>query len=127
MKQKDAIKAYLSARKLNIQDASPKNAKVFFELMQALQPTWDFQVQEERKVFAKHPNFDPMSKTIKMEGEHDKNAVTSELKEIDTELSDIGNVESTIDFAKRTINVGNENFKLSGEDYANLEQFLDFE
>ena len=128
--QSKAIKAYLSARKLNSQDVSPKLAKTIFELFRALQPVWDFQAQEERKIFDKHPNADVLSGSMKIQDPDNPQSIEDAIKELsqlNEELKELGEVETSVDFKKLKINVSNENLKFSGEDIANLEPFVEFE
>ena len=130
MKQKDAVNAYISAKKLNSLDVTPMTAQTIFELFRALQPAWDFQLQEEQKIFAKHPKLDVGTLSIKMENPDDleeKANAEKEITEINQELKDLANVETVINFQKRNINaMFDKNIKVSGEDIANLDPFITF-
>lgn len=129
MKQAEAIKAFISIKKLNSQDVSPRVAQNIFRLYKELQSVYDFQIQEEQKIFKKHPNFDVSIGGIKMNNSNDpveKEQSSKEILEINNELKELGNTNTVVNFEKITINTMHEDIKLSGEDIANLEPFIMF-
>lgn len=128
VKQKEAIKAYKVFQKLNNQETSGAIALRIFKAMNALQSAWDFQLQEERKIFERHPNFDPSTGSISLKDkEIEEQEAVDELKAIDNELSEIANIDTDVDFEPFTISLDFESLKLSGQDIKNLSGFVDFE
>lgn len=127
MKQGEAIKAYKSAIYLNQQKLSGSMAKKVFLLTKALQPVWDFQVQEEDKIFADHPMYDPSINGIRMPDDpEEKKKAILEVEQINKELKVIGEVDSDVEFEKFDFDLSAEQIKLSGEDIGNLGPFINF-
>lgn len=57
--QRDLANAYIPATKLNNQMLPCNIAKKVFLLVEKLQPVWNFQLQEEKKIFEAHPLYNP--------------------------------------------------------------------
>ena len=131
IKQNEAVKAYKSLQDLNhVKISSWKAAKQIYELFKKFKPAYDFQVQEEQKIFFLHPDFDMSIGGIKLtdDKEQHKKAI-AETKQIEKELDDLGNLDFEIeDFdSPIEINLGDEPYlKLSGEDIGNLEKLINF-
>lgn len=128
MKQSEAMKAYKSLQFLNQQKLSGQTAKKVFLLWKALQPAWDFQLQEEEKLFNAHPMYDPEINGIKI-SENDpeeKKKAMEEVKQINKELKDIADLDCEVEFEKFDFDLSKENVKLSGEDIGNLDHFINF-
>ncbi len=130
-KQNDIIKAYKSAVYLNQQKfSSGKIAKKIYELVTKLKPTYDFQLQEEQKLFDMHPNFDIRNGIMKIMNPNDENEIEQakkEAKEIEKELSDLSDLDVDLDFNLFDIDLEiTPELKISGEDIGNLEKFINF-
>lgn len=130
-KQNDIIKAYKSAIYLNQQKfSSGKIAKKIYELVTKLKPTYDFQLQEEQKLFDAHPNFDIRNGIMKIINPNDENEIEKakkEAKEIEKELSDLSDLDVDLDFDIFDIDLEiTPELKISGEDIGNLEKFINF-
>ena len=129
IKQNIAMKAYVSVKDLNQQKlSSGKVAKQVYELTNTLKPAYDFQIQEEQKIYASHPDFDPSIGGIRLENKTDeeKKLATENIKKIDTELKDLANVDFEIDFEKFDFDLAQNSVRISGEDIGNLDMFINF-
>ena len=131
VKQGAIVKAYKSAMDLNKQKiSSGKIAKQIYELVNKLKPTYDFQLQEEEKIFEEHPNFDIRIGGIRIMNQNDpieKQQANSEAKEIEKELNDLSNLDVDLDFDIFDIDLEIiPDLKISGEDIGNLEGFINF-
>ena len=129
IKQNIAMKAYVSVKDLNQQKlSSGKVAKQVYELTNKLKPAYDFQIQEEQKIYASHPDFDPSIGGIRLENKTDeeKKLATENIKKIDTELKDLANVDFEIDFEKFDFDLAQNSVRISGEDIGNLDMFINF-
>lgn len=131
MKQKDLVEAYIAAKKLNEQTLkSGKIAKKIFELTSGLKRFFDFQVQEENKIFAEHPKYDlelggiPLgdnpSEEVKKQAEEELNVISNKLKELN-------GLESEFEFESFTISLDSVNLTISGKDIGTLSPFITFE
>lgn len=130
MTQFEAVKAYMSLRTLNAQRTSGRVAKKIFDLMNKLKPLWEFQTQEEQKLFEKYPFLDPQTMRLNL-GDSEMDAdeklqLTKEIKQAFDELSGAELDEKEFEPYKFEIDLENEDLKLSGEDIANLSPFVTF-
>ncbi len=126
--QKDAVQAYLAVKKLNEQDTSIKTAKKVFDLFTKLRKAWDFQVQEELKLYERYPEIDPISHGIKFKSVPEREKALEIINKFNADADEIGNVEFEIEFEPFTINSDNEaGIKLSGSDISKLSAFISFE
>ena len=129
MKQSDAVKAYVSAVELNKQRLSGSIANKIFKLVNALQPCWDFQIQEEEKIFKEHPFVDPKLGICLAEdaSEDERVKASLEMKSVNESLRSLSEIEiEPIEFESFTIDLEQENIKLSGEDIGRLKDFINF-
>lgn len=129
IKQYEAVKAYRSISELNKQKlSSGRIAKQIYDLTSKLQPAFDFQVQEERKIYGEHPEFDFALNGIKLEGktEEEKKASINEIKQIEKELKDLSELDFDIESDIFDINLDENRIEISGEDIGNLEKFINF-
>lgn len=131
VKQGVIVKAYKSAIDLNKQKiSSGKIAKKIYELVNKLKPTYEFQLQEEEKIFEAHPNFDIRIGGIRIMNQNDpieKEQANSEAKEIEKELNGLSNLDVDLDFDIFDIDLeAIPDLKISGEDIGNLESFINF-
>lgn len=131
IKQSEAIKAFRSIRDLNCQKMpSGKLAKQVYELYTKLKPAYDFQVQEEQKIYIDHPEFDPSIGGISLKGKtpEEKQKAIEEAKAIDNELQELSDLDFELDYDERfTIDLDKiPSVQFSGEDIGNLEKFINF-
>lgn len=129
IKQLEAMKAYQSINDLNKQKlSSGKLAKQVYDLSSKLKSTFDFQIQEEQKIYNDHPEFDPTIGGIRLEGKsiEERKQYAEEIKQIDKELRELAELDVEIDFEPFEFNLEANNVKISGEDIGNLEKFINF-
>ena len=129
IKQSEAMKAYRSISDLNKQKlSSGKLAKQVYDLSSKLRSAYDFQVQEEEKIYKLHPEFDPMVGGIRLEGKSDEERLKSaeEIKQIDKELKELSELDFEIDFKPFDFDSEANSVKISGEDIGNLKLFVNF-
>lgn len=130
MTQNEVVKAYLAAKRLNSQPFPGQTAMKIFMLVKKLQPTIDFQIQEENKIWAKYPDFIPELNGCRTTGssKEEINKATSIAKAVDDELTKLGNLEvSDLNIEPFSI-TENElaNIQISGEDIGYLMPFISF-
>ena len=125
IKQRDAVKAYQALKKLNSQETSGSIALKIFNTMNKLQSMFDFQIQEERKILEKHPQFNPVEGKIKIEN-GDQEAAIAELKAIDDEFGKLASIENDVDIESFVINTNAESIKISGDDIKALDGIVEF-
>jgi len=128
MKQKEAVQAYLSAKKLNEQETSAKTALKVFNLFTKLRKAWDFQVQEELKLFERYPEVDREKHGIKYSTKEEFEKAESIIKKFNEEADELADLDFEIDFEPFVIKLDVETgIKLSGADIGNLSEFIKFE
>ena len=131
MKQKDLLKAYASAKYLNQQRLSDVSAaKKIYQLMTKLQPSLDFQIQEEQKIYDSHPDYSPELNGCRIPENatsEEKARLTQEVKEVGEALKALNETEcDPIDFEKFVFDCEKNKISISGEDIGNLESFIEF-
>ena len=130
MTQIEAVKAYAAAKALNQQTLTGFIAKKIFTLTQKLQPCWDFEMQEEKKIYEKYPTYDP-NKGVCRARDRSEEAIkeaSEEAEAVSKDLKELQELEiEPINFEKFTILLENENIKISGEEIGSLAPFIDFE
>ena len=129
IKQSEAMKAYQSVNDLNKQKlSSGKLAKQVYDLSSKLKSAFDFQIQEEQKIYNDHPEFDPTIGGIRLEGKsnEERKQCAEEIKQIDKELRELSELDFEIDFEPFDFSLEANNVKISGEDIGNLEKFINF-
>lgn len=128
MKQGEAVRAYKSLVDLNKQKLSSGIlARKVFLLLKALQTAWDFQIQEEQKVFDSHPIYDPSVNGVKLPKEEPaRSEALAEANAINEELRKIDDMDVDIEFEKFDFDLNKESIQISGEDIGNLESFINF-
>ena len=131
MTQAEVVRAYIAAKKLNTQPFPGQTAKKIFMLVRTLQPYMDFQVQEEEKILAKYPDFDPIQNGCKTKDFSQEGIAkaTEIAKAVNAEAKKLGDLEITdLKFEHFSISEAEqENIKISGEDIGILEPFITFE
>jgi len=130
MTQNEVVKAYLAAKRLNSQPFPGQTAMKIFMLVKKLQPTIDFQIQEENKIWAKYPDFVPELNGCRTTGssKEEIDKAKSIAKAVDNELTQLGNLEVS-DLNIETFSISeNElaNIQISGEDIGYLMPFISF-
>lgn len=129
--QKDGMRAYKALGKLMNEALNLHTAKKVFDMHAKLQPIWDFQMNEERKILDRHPNVDPVtaSVTYNENDEETKNARIKELSSFDKELDALGAIEHPeIEIERIVIHMNDEPFiKITGNDIKALQGFVEFE
>lgn len=131
IKQTEAVKAYQSLKDLNKQKlSSGKLAKQIYDLTAKLKSAYDFQVQEEQKIFELHPDFDPIVGGIRLDGKTDeeKAIASEEIKTMNRELESISDLDFELeDYEPFELKFDSEpDLKISGEDIGNLEKLIKF-
>lgn len=129
MKQGQCIQAYKALSKIMMQDTSLPISKKVFDLHEKLRPIWDFQVNEETKIAARHPNVDPVSASVRYptnDKEAEKKAL-AELEAFEKDIRDLSEMEPAIKTEPFTIYMDQENLRISGNDIKALTGLINFE
>lgn len=129
MRQGQCIQAYKALSKIMAQDTTLTISKKVFDLQRELQPAWDFQINEEQKIAARHPDVDPVSASVKYKTD-DKEAeekALAELAAFEKELKDLADLDRDLVIEPFTIYMNQENIRLSGNDIKALTGFINFE
>lgn len=126
IKQSEATKAYKALKKLNFQEVSCATAYNIFTMLSDLQPLWDFQIQEERKIIEKHPKLDLVTGTIKMENDSEKESAIKEAEEIGKEFEALRDMEQEVNLIPFEIDTTQESLKISADDIKALQGFVTF-
>lgn len=129
LKQGDIIRACKSLDKIMGQDTSLAVSKKTFEMRDKFQSAWNFQVGEENKIAARHPNVDPVKASVKFSSsdEEEKEARLAELDSFVKEMEELGNMEQEIDVEPFSISVSQENIKMAGKDIKALQGLITFD
>ena len=131
MTQIEVVRAYFAAKRLNAQPFPGQTAMKIFMLVKKLQPTVDFQIQEENKILAKYPSFDPIQNGCKTDDLSKEGIAkaTEIVKAVNDELNALGKIEVTdLKIEPFTISESElEAIKISGEDIGDLSPFITFE
>lgn len=129
MKQADIIKACIALDKIMRQDTSLAVSRKVFDMRNKLQNAWNFQVSEESKIAARHPNVDPVKSSVQysINNEEEKEARIQELNSYVKEMEELGNMEQDIDVEPFSISVSQEDIKMAGNDIKALQGFITFE
>ena len=128
MKQSKCVQAYKALLKIMNQDTSLPTARKVFELSRKLQPAWEFQLNEERKIFERHPDIDPSNGSVTYEtgNKEQEEKMLNELNDFDKEMKELGDMEQTIE-AEPFVIFEEENIKIAGKDIQSLEDLITFE
>ena len=131
MTQKDIVNAFFSARYLNQQRLSDvSTAKKIYQLMKKLQPSLDFQMQEEQKIYDAHPDYSPELNGCQLPADctpERRAELTKEAKDVSDALKALNETEvEPIDFKKFQFDCAKNSIPISGEDIGNLEPFIEF-
>ena len=120
--------AFMAARKLCAQDTlSRAYGKKAYQLRRLLQPVVDYRVEEEKKIFERHPRVDRQTMTITFTDDAEKDEALDELRKTRAELDELAGTEwDRIEFERFTIPAG-ETVRISGDEMGALEPFIEFE
>lgn len=120
--------AFMAARKLCAQDTlSRAYGKKAYQLRRLLQPVVDYRVEEETKIFERHPRVDRQTMTITFTDDAQKDEALDELRKTRAELDELAGTEwDRIEFERFTIPAG-ETVRISGDEMGALEPFIEFE
>lgn len=127
MKQRELVRAYNSLSDINkckLNDG--KLAMNIFSLMSKLQPSIDFQIQEEEKIFSEHPNFNPQFGGVVIKEGVSQEDASKEAKNVSEELKKLGEIEVDFEFEPFDLDLERNNIPISGEDIGNLKSFIHF-
>lgn len=128
MKQSQCVQAYIALSKIMEQDTSLLTARKVFSMVHLLQPSWDFQGQQERKIIERHPDVDPRnsSVTCPTDNKEEADRLLAELDSYTKELEELGQMEQNLKIEPFSIPLS-ENIKIAGKDIKALEGFVTFE
>ena len=129
MKQGAIIAACHALDKIMDQDLGLAMAKRVFDLREKLQPSWDFQVMQERKITAKYPHVDPATVTVSYDAgnpETEKERL-AELDSFIKELTSLSAMEQELSVEPIVLRISEENIKIAGKDIRALKGFITFE
>lgn len=129
MKQGPIIAACHALNKIMEQDLSLAMAKKVFDMREKLQPSWDFQVMQERKIAAKYPHVDPATATVSYDT-GDAEMEKERLAELDSfikELTSLSEMEQDLSVEPIVLRISEENIKIAGKDIGALKGFITFE
>jgi len=129
MKQTEIIKACIALDKIMSQDTSLAVSKKVFDMREKFQKAWNFQIAEEGKIAARHPNVDPAKASIQysVNNEEEKIARLQELDSYVKEMEELGNLEQEIEVEPFSISASLENIKIAGNDVKALMGLITFE
>lgn len=128
MKQSQCVQAYIALSKIMEQDTSLLTARKVFSMVRLLQPCWDFQGQQERKIIERHPDVNPRtsSVTCPTDNKEEADRLLAELDSYTKELEELGQMEQNLKIEPFSIPLS-ENIKIAGKDIKALEGFVTFE
>ena len=129
LKQGDIIRACKALDKIMVQDTSLAVSKKTFEMRDKLQPVWSFQISEENKIAARHPNVDPVKASVQFSAnnEEEKKSKLQELDSFIKEMEELGNIENEVDVEPFSISISQENIKMAGKDIMALRGLVSFD
>ena len=129
MKQKNCIMACHALDRLMAQETSIRTAKKIFDLREKLQSAWDFQLSEEKKIYASHPDVNPADGTVSYseQDEIQKKKMLDELASFDQKFKELFEMEQDITIEPIVISSEQENIKITGNDIKALAGFITFE
>ena len=129
VKQGTVVAAYKALDKIMAQNTTLPVSKKTFDMQRKLQAAWDFEVREEEKIAARHPNVDPGNVSIQVppNDEEIKKERMAELDSFVKEIEELSEMEAEIEIEPFTIYMSAEAIRLSGNDIKALQGFIDFE
>lgn len=129
VKQGAVVMAYKALDKIMAQNTTLPVSKKTFDMQRKLQAAWDFQIREEEKIAARHPNVNAASASVQVppNDEEIKKERMAELDSFVREIEELSEMEADIDIEPFTIYMNAEAIRLSGNDIKALQGFIDFE
>lgn len=129
VKQGTVVMAYKALEKIMAQNTTLPVSKKTFDMQRKLQAAWDFQVNEERKIAARHPNVNAGTATVQFppNDEEIKKERMAELDSFVKEIEELSEMEAEIEIEPFAIYMSAEAIRLSGNDIKALQGFIDFE
>lgn len=119
MTQKQVIDAYKALTKLNTQPLPMKTAYALHKLRRALQPAWDFQVEQEGALFDKLKPTPIGNGALQFKS-------PDELKTWNQTIDELNAMPSDIEFAPVTVTM-DDAISITPDDIDRLEGFVIFE
>lgn len=117
MKQGNIVAAYKVVNKLCQMSLPIKTSYELCKLKRAMQPVWDFQVDEERKIFDKYAPEPEENGNFKLKSEEEAIAFGEALKQLnDMEVEDIAGIEIPIC----------EDIQISAAELESIDEFIKF-
>lgn len=128
MKQRELVRAYNSLNEINrCRLTDGKLAMQIYKLKSKLQPIFDFQIQEEEKIFNEHPNFDPRLNGVVIGKDGvNRDEALNEAKIVSEELKKLADIDVDFEFEPFDFDLNAHNVPISGEDIENLNSFINF-
>jgi len=119
MKQQKIVQVYKVIEPISKNKDLPSDISyVFYRIRKLLQDQWDFQIEEERKIFEKYnPKY--VNEKLTFDNPEQAQAFTEEIKKLSEIDADLGEF-SKFDFHP------DGRVKLSAEDMEKLEDFLNY-
>lgn len=118
MKQGKIIAAHQALMNLNRQQLSLSSAYNIHKMMKQTQKAWDFQVEQEQKLFEKYQPKSEKNGSLEFATKEDEKEFTEYLKEL-------SNMESDVEIMPISIRLA-ENVKISPSDIEALGGFVEF-
>lgn len=116
MTQEQIVKAYKTIQKYETRELPLDISLAFFKLKKALTDQWEFQLNEEQKIFEKYPAKQNESGSLTFE--------TTEAQEgFAKAIQELSEVESMEDFKKIPVEIG-DRMNLSINDLEALDEFM---
>jgi hypothetical protein len=129
VKQGTIVAAYKALDKIMRQNTTLPVSKKTFDMQRKLQAAWDFQIREEEKIAARHPNVNPDNASVQFPP-NDEEIKKERMAELDSYVKDIEELlemEAEIEIEPFTIYMSVEAIRLPGNDIKALQGFIDFE
>ena len=129
VKQGTVVMAYKALDKIMAQNTTLPVSKKTFDMQRKLQPAWDFQIREEEKIAARHPNVNAGTDSVQFPS-NDEEIKKERLAELDSfvkEIEELSEMEAEIEIEPFTIYMSAETIRLPGNDIKALQGFVDFE
>lgn len=130
LKQGTIVRAYKALDKIMQQNTTLPISKKAFDMQRKMQPAWDFQVNEERKIAERHPDVNPANMCIQVpdsDSEEEKARKIKELDSFEKEMLALCDMETDLEFEPFTISISRESIKMAGNDIKALMGFVEFE
>lgn len=118
MKQNNIVKAYNIINTLYTKSMNVKTSLAFYKVRQALQPQYDFQLEQERNIIKETHPTQKENGNLKFENDELQ-------KEFMNKLSELSNLDVDLEFDK--VFIDDDTLSLSIEEIEVLSPFIEFE